>query len=373
MPTAVIDKVWSGIHFTLIDGKFYSLFSLLFGIGFSIILSRAAGKGKNGLVIFYRRIFVLLLIGLAHLLLLWEGDIVMLYALIGLILPLFRNLKNRTLLLLSAVLILVPVFMDLLKVLSNNEWNISNWLKPIGKKMDENLGITETNFSTWLVEHRSYKDLLAYNQSGIIYRYQMLLDNNRFFKVLGLFLLGLYVGRNRLYAGLEESRSLLKKIRNYGFLIGLPLSVLLAYLQLNGKGLPHWQGWISTWTYALSVVPLSLAFVAAICLLYLKNPKRKMLRLFQAPGRMALTNYIAQTIIGIFIFYGIGAGLGADIGVIYVVGIAIAVYFILLLFSHVWLYYFNYGPLEWVWRILTYGQWLPLKRSPRQAPDETEK
>ena len=79
------------LELTLINGKFYSLFSLLFGIGFSIILIRNEQKGINPLKIFYRRLFILLLFGIAHILLLWEGDILLLYSLIGMLLPLFRK------------------------------------------------------------------------------------------------------------------------------------------------------------------------------------------------------------------------------------------------------------------------------------------
>ncbi|MEO6347600.1 MAG: hypothetical protein ABIO60_06785 [Aquaticitalea sp.] len=94
MPTAMIDKCVAYFHFIFIDGKFYGLFSLLFGIGFSIILLRSRSK-RLGLTIFYRRIIILLLMGLAYVPLLWEGDILLLYALIGLCLPLFRNVSDK--------------------------------------------------------------------------------------------------------------------------------------------------------------------------------------------------------------------------------------------------------------------------------------
>lgn len=79
-------------------------------------------------------------------------------------------------------------------------------------------------------------------------------------------------------------------------------------------------------------------------------------------GRMALTNYIMQSVFGIVIFYGIGFGLGAATGLIYVEIIAIAVFAVQLWYSHAWLRYFQFGLLEWLWRMLTYGKWLPLKK-----------
>lgn len=305
---------------------------------------------------------VLLLIGLAHLLFLWEGDIVMLYALLGLALPLFRNVSNRNLIILSTCLILFPILMDLAKVLTDNRSNPANLLAPLGKEIDNELGITDKNFSTWLVDHTSYKELLAYNRAGMVYRYMGLLDNNRLLKVFGIFLLGLYAGRNRIYANLEENKVLLKKILCYGFLIGLPFCVLHTWLELNGNRLPAIEGWYNSIAYALSVVPLGLAYAATICLWFLKKPQTKLFQFFVAPGRMALTNYIFQTICGIAIFYGVGLGLGANMGLIYVMAIAVLVYFILAVFSHFWLRYFNYGPLEWIWRMLTYGKYLRLRK-----------
>ena len=112
MPTAGIDRIVRYLQYIFIDGKFYTIFSLLFGIGFSIIITNAARKGANGFRIFYRRMFVLMLIGFLHLMFLWSGDILMLYALLGMLLPLFRNLPNRALLVWAFVLMAIPVVVD---------------------------------------------------------------------------------------------------------------------------------------------------------------------------------------------------------------------------------------------------------------------
>src|SRR6202008_1925254 len=109
-----------------LEGKFYSLFSLLFGIGFTIILYRNEAAGKNGLAIFYRRLVILLVFGVTHALLIWDGDILLLYALIGMFLPLFRNFSDRTIIILSILLIFSPLLFDLLKVLTDGKWNMSN-------------------------------------------------------------------------------------------------------------------------------------------------------------------------------------------------------------------------------------------------------
>lgn len=365
LPTARIDEWVSYFHFIFIDGKFYSLFSLLFGIGFSIILLRTKAKGF-GLSIFYRRIVILLLMGLAHLLLLWDGDILMLYALIGLFLPLFRNVSDRKLIFIWVLLILFPIFMDLIKVLTDNQWNVAKPLEKVALAADDVRGITDTNWRTWFLDHPTYADLLRFNQSGILWRYQGLLENNRIFKVLGMFLLGLYVGRKLIYRKLEENKSLLKKVQLYGFAVGLPLSVAHAYLSLDGHYLPEAFALMDTATYAFSVVPLCLAYTCTICLWFLNGSNRKLLQLFSAPGRMALSNYILQTILGILIFYGLGFGLGYKFGLIFILLIAVGVYGLEIVFSHLWLRHFNYGPLEWIWRQLTYGKKFPLRKPSKE-------
>lgn len=362
MQTAAIDKWVTYFHFIFIDGKFYSIFSLLFGIGFSIILSRTKAKGL-GLTIFYRRIVILLLMGLAHSLLLWEGDILMLYALLGLLLPLFRNVSDKHLIFIWVLLIIFPIFVDLLKVFTDNQFNMSKPIERMALAADESLGITSSNWSTWLLDHPTYVDLLRSNQNGILWRYQGLLESNRIFKVLGMFLLGLYVGRKLIYRKLEENKGFLRMVQIWGFGIGLPFSIANAYLSLDDHHLPEAFASIDTVAYALSVVPLSLAYTCTISLWFLKGSHSKFLKLFSAPGRMALTNYILQTILGILIFYGIGFGMGGKTGLIYVVLIAVGVYVLEMVLSHFWLKYFNYGPLEWIWRQLTYGKKLPLKKS----------
>jgi uncharacterized protein len=352
MPTAGIDHVVKFLQYMFIDGKFYTLFSLLFGIGFSIIISK---KGGNGGGLFYRRMIFLFLIGLFHLLFLWAGDILILYALLGLLLPLFGKVSNKKLLRYSGILLLFPIVIDTFIVLSG--YHIAAPAINTSVYFQQKVGITDDNFGIWLLEADTYSDVLKFNLQGSFIRIQEFIEGNRVFKVLGLFLLGLYIGRNRIYADLEDNISLLKNIRFYGFLIALPLSVLYAWNAVHARPL----GMIlSAVLYAVSVFPLSFAYISAICLWYLKKKERFLLTVLAAPGRMALTNYIGQSVFGMFIFYGIGLGLGATTGLVYVELIAAGVFFIQIIYSYVWLRYFRYGPLEWVWRMLTYKKWLKI-------------
>ena len=166
-----------------------------------------------------------------------------------------------------------------------------------------------------------------------------------------------------MYATLENRVRLLKAVSIYGFLFGLPLSVLYAWSCMNGH---PFGGAAHTIIYTASVYPLGLAYVCGICLLYIRWKEGRLWRLLAAPGRMALTNYIAQSVIGMFLFYGIGLGWGAGVGLVQTELVVLAVCLFQALFSRLWLSAFRFGPLEWVWRMLTYGGWFRL-RNVRQA------
>ena len=358
MPTAAADCIWKYFHYIFIDGKFYSLFSLLFGIGFSIIISNMAQKNQNGFAVFYRRMCILAIIGFLHLICLWAGDILLLYALVGLLLPLFRNVPNKKLLVISAILIFLPIVLDTFKLLTDYRFSLMTPVEKAIHYFHEQNGITGDNFGVWLLEGKCYSDVIKFNIPGAFIRCQEFIEGNRAVKVLGLFILGLYVGRNRFYARLDEHISVLKKIRFYGFLWGLPFSCLFAWNEVNQRPL----GLIaSTTVYALSVLPMSFAYISAICLWYTKHRDMEIFKILAAPGRMALTNYIGQSALGMVIFYGIGFQLALT-GLVYVEMIAAGAFILLVLCSSVWLRYFRYGPLEWLWRMLTYGKWLKINK-----------
>lgn len=355
MPTAGIDRVVRFLQYLFIDGKFYTLFSLLFGIGFSIILSNAQRKAINGFRIFYRRMGILALIGLVHLMFIWSGDILLLYALVGMLLPLFLNLCDKKLLWLSAGFILLPVVVDALTTVGGV--NLSEPAVRLQQYYCGLYGITDENFGIWLRDADSYGDVFRFLVQGAFVRVQEFIDGHRALKVMGLFILGYYIGRNRLYTNLEDKKEWLKKVCRIGFLVGFPASLLYAWSAVNH----HPAGLVlHSLLYAVSVVPMGLAYIAGICLLFLRKREWRIWEYLAAPGRMALTNYIGQSVIGMLLFYGIGLGLGASIGLSGTELIAAGVFLFQIAFSTIWLHYFQFGPLEWIWRMLTYGRRLSI-------------
>lgn len=356
MPTAAIDRVLRFLLYFLVDGKFYTLFSLLFGIGFSIIISNAARKGVNGFRIFYRRMALLTLIGFLHLMFIWSGDILMLYALLGMCLPLLRNVSDRGLLRTAAFFLLLPIAVDavtqVLGVSLSAPAVREQW------RYCDRYGITEENFGYWLRDATSYGDMFKFLIQGAWVRVQEFVDGNRYFKVFGLFVLGFYIGRNRMYADLAARKPLLRRVTVIGLAAGLPLSLLYAWSCMNGHPLGNA---VHTAIYTVSVYPLGLAYMCGMCLIYLRHKDLAVWRRLAYPGRMALTNYIGQSVIGALLFYGIGLGLGASFGLVQTELVVAGVYLFQMAFSRVWLRFFRFGPLEWIWRMLTYGRWFDIR------------
>lgn len=360
MPGAEINTVLKYFNHIFIDGKFYSLFSLLFGVGFSIILGKGEIAGKDSLLIFYRRIGIMLGIGLAHMMFLWEGDIIFIYAVIALFLPLLRKLSDRTIIILVVSLLLSPLIFDTLKVVSNGEWNLAKPILTKAMEVDAKHGITDTNYKTWLIDHDTYASVSIWLKGSFYWRMEMLVGTNRIPKVLAMFLLGMLAGRKMIFQNLNENRPLLLKVRKIGFAVGLPASVLFAVAEYDGYRLPDWRGLSDTLLYAVSVVPMSLAITAAMSLHWLNNRQTSIFRYVAPVGRMALTNYIMQSVCAMYIYWGVGLGLGAGVGHSVFMPIALGVYLLQVLFSNLWFRRFRFGPLEWIWRMLTYGKYFPI-------------
>lgn len=356
------DGLLGMLELTFINGKFYSLFSLLFGIGFSIILIRNQQRGVNPLTIFYRRIFILFIIGAGHLLLLWEGDILFLYALIGMALPLFRKCSDKTLLILSAALIASPIILDVFSVIFH--YKSGSFLEKMAQAVDKSTGLPlDDGFIQYRYgRHDAWQHWRNWQASGFLYRYAYILDSNRIPKVLAMFLLGFYAGRKMMYAKLEENIVLFKKLRKWGFIIGIPAAIACTGFEVFGKKIPNAEGLAHTFFYAISVVPLSLAYMSVICLWWIKKKGNSRLKYLAPTGRMALTNYLIQTILGISIYYGVGLNMGGHIGPVIFMPIGLAIYVLQIIFSNWWIKHFNYGPFEWIWRQLTYGKSLPIKK-----------
>ena len=347
MPTAYIDEIVRFLQYLVVDGKFYSIFSILFGIGFSLIMER------HGLRLFVRRMLILVIIGFLHLMFIWSGDILLLYAVGGLLLTLMIGLSDKSLFILALSLIMIPVGLDALI-----EFGGFNFPEPFYQawwNKAEALGINEANFASWLRDANSYGQMFAFLIQGAYERLWEFVEGHRLPKVVGLFILGYLASKHRLYTRLQDLP--LRKALYWSVSIGLPTSLLYAWSATSGH---PWGLTVHSLLYAVSVIPLAIVFIIGICLLYLQSPKSVVFRWLAAPGRMALSCYISHSLIGVLLFYGLGFGLGTSLGLVYIELIALVVFFIQIIVCRIWLNYFRFGPLEWLWRMLTYGRYFPI-------------
>ena len=341
--------LWDFLHLALVDGKFYTLFSLLFGIGFALQLSRLEERGAAATQIYLRRTFILLGFGLIHLFIFWEGDILTSYALLGFVLLAIRGWSDRALLIAAGLSLLVP---------------------PIGYALfwgfgiDQSLGLYGVGsafcpafFNDPVSELRlaTVGEQLRCSVGGGFSRFGFMFDTWRWPKLFAIMLLGLWAGRQLVRGRLLNNTRLLIAILVIGGVSGAVAGPILA--SLNGIGFlrPHsLQGLYAVIAYTFAVIPLGLAYAAGFALLWrIAGP---VLNVLAAPGHMALTNYLGQTAIGLIVFLGIGfdqAGLWSIQSLCLFVG---AVFLGQIIFSNLWLSRFHYGPLEWIWRALTYGQ-----------------
>ena len=331
----------------LVDGKLYTIFSLLFGVGFSLILAR------NGRRLFLRRMLILVLIGFLHLMFVWSGDILLLYAVGGLLLTLFVGFNDRMLVAIAVGLIVLPIGLDALTEFRGVDFAgpfYDRWWQVAAAQ-----GITETNFASWLRDADSYGQMFAFLLQGACERLWEFVEGHRLPKVLGLFIVGYLIGKHRLYARLAELP--LRKTFGLAFAAGLPMSLIYGWSATQGH---PWGQTMHALLYAVSVIPLAVAYVAGLCLVYLRCQGAALWRWIAAPGRMALSNYISQSLVGIMLFYGIGFGLGTTFGLSTVEMAAFCVFLIQIVCSRLWLHWFRFGPLEWLWRMATYGRYFPI-------------
>jgi uncharacterized protein len=350
------DEIFEMILHTLVDGKFYTIFSLLFGIGFTIQYENLKKRGLPFKPFFRRRMFWLFIFGGIHLSLIWIGDILTLYAVLGFGLLNFVETKNKKLLKWSVILILLPILNSI--VMNFLSIHYDDFLLEINQKLvayfelpsRERNGFKLMDFRA-LFTNQNLMVFFQTNLSNMYLRISGILYEGRAFKVFGIFLIGVWTGRKIIHDNLLNNVAFLKKVALYGILLGLPINILRTYLGDNGDGSNFSELYI-TISYALGTVPFALGIAASLALLYLK--RSSLFKYFEPVGKMALTNYISHSIISITVFYGIGFGFAGKFGFTFLMLYCIIVFIFQIIFSTLWLKKFKMGPLEWLWRKLTY-------------------
>ncbi|PEJ39110.1 hypothetical protein COF38_02415 [Bacillus pseudomycoides] len=335
-----IDRYIRLFYDMFIQTKFYTIFSFLFGLGFYIFMQRAETKTDHPKTLFVRRLLILLLFGFMHYVLLWDGDILHSYAIAGFFLFLFYKRKPRTVLICALVLLgLFQFFMLLMSLLLMfmpiEELRTSHPIMPL-----ENWGVQ--------VQDR-FTDF-----------YSEVIQTNLFIlpEIVGLFLLGLYAGKNDIFRRTKELDPKLKKWQIIMFVLTLPIWFFMIryfvakqpYEPIYMRGLTMFSG-----------KTLFIFYIFTLMRLLQKEQWQKLLQPFQYVGRMALTNYISHTVITLIVFglfFKNYLPVPLWVGQLFCIGF----YTLQIFMSRWWLSHYQYGPLEYIWRLGTYGKMMPLKK-----------
>ncbi|HVF29588.1 MAG TPA: DUF418 domain-containing protein [Pyrinomonadaceae bacterium] len=358
--TPLYDQVTHFLVHFIVEGKFYSIFSFLFGFGFAMQIARAAERGDTKASVFKLRLFWMLIIGLLHAYLVWAGDIVSIYALMGFVLLLFRKKSNVSLLKWAAIMLAIPVLTYTLLYIT-----FKVFVGPETMAQMQEAQVQNFHQTVALVQQGSYRQLTTdYNLDYVIGRYAGLIFQMRLPKLLAMFLLGYYAYRVGVFQDPDSHRPFIRRVLVWGLVLGVVGNLLMATLAGNeapfGGGITAIVG---VFGYAFGVPALALGISALVLTLWQKTAWQKVLGFLAPVGRMALTNYLLQSVICVIIFYGYGFGLFGTVGALRATLMAFGIFFLQIVASTVWLAYFRYGPVEWIWRQLTYRRRMALRRS----------
>ncbi|GAK08658.1 LOW QUALITY PROTEIN: putative inner membrane protein [Geomicrobium sp. JCM 19038] len=345
LPEATLDALSSLFITFFVEGKFYPMFSLLFGLGFYIFYSRTLEKDLNANRLFSRRLTFLIIIGLLHQFLFWHGDILFTYGVTGFLLLLFISRQPKTILLWATLMLAISSFFYAILTAG------MGLLFGLGKEAMSSKYQSANNPMKWRMGIISKFFFIDYLESFLmIFNVFMVIPT-----ILPLFLLGLYFGKTGMFHNVEEHVGKWKKICIHTAWSGILLSVLTTALIHDFFPIPPGVGYgLGTGIRMFTGPILMLFFVSAFVLLLRKESRQAMLKPIAAVGRMALTNYLMQTLIFVFIFHGYGLGLFNQVGSFIGLVISVLVFGLQILFSTLYLKKFKQGPMETLWRKWTY-------------------
>ncbi len=348
--TGLNKGIWIGSH-VLANGKFMAIFSILFGAGLVLFISNVEAKGKNGAALHYRRMGGLLLFGLMHSYLLWTGDILVAYSLCGMLIYPLRKLQPVKMLWMSIVLFMIPVFIHVFAALSLPYWPErivelanSSW-KPGEQAIQHSLEVTRAG---WLeqISHRAPASFSIQTRHFLI---------QPFWRITAMILLGMALFKWEVLSA-ARSRGFYLRMTLIGLLSGLFITILGVVLDFRTQWSMEFSRLIGSRLNYVGSLGMAIGYIGLIMLICQSAKFKTFKKLFAPVGRMAFSSYILMTIVATFIFNGHGLGLFGKVERTGQMGIVLAIWIMILMLSNLWLRHRRYGPLEALWRKLTYAK-----------------
>jgi uncharacterized protein len=332
-------------------GKFFTIFSFLFGLGVAFQMAKAKEKDQFSNFFFIRRFFALFFFGIAHILFVWSGDILHIYGALGFLLIFLFRLKANTMAIFALLVFLFPYYFQIFTLVVNEYVGFDHMaaLGQYSRDQLSNLKHTGSYLSGIPLRLKEYSFVMQYVYCAMIpAALAMMLIGGFFFKKGFLDNVSLWVKKGKLAAPV-------------GFTLFLTYKLVLAhYIRPNFEIEPGTALSLFLMTiYYLADLVISLCYLWFIGFLFQFDFWKKLLSPLGAVGRMALTNYIAQSIIGYVImrtFKGYD-----NLSFAQCVAIVLIVFLFQVLLSRKWLEHFRFGPLEWMWRCFSYGKLLPIR------------
>jgi len=351
------DELAFSVMRVFFETKSWRLFSFLFGFGFALQMIRAEERGSKFVPVYLRRLIILFVIGAGHGLI-YSGDFLMLYAELGLVLVLFRKVPPRLLLILSVALLAVfPIgraatsFLEPTQTAPTAEYAV---------RLEAATAEIEQDRQTHVYVVGSMREVMADN-AFLWNPFAEPIDAESTISVFAMFLLGLYVGRRRIFQDIPKHMPLIRTVFWWGLPIGLfsmgverILNATTGYTVFREQQatlLPQLLGDV-LFTYGSTA--LALSYAAGITLLAQHHRGRRLLAPLGAAGRLGLTVYLSGSFMFGALFYGFAFGNAFWLGPAAVTGYAILFFAIQIVFSVWWTNRFRFGPMEWLWRALTY-------------------
>jgi len=351
------DEIAFSVMRFFFETKSWRLFAFLFGFGFALQMIRATERGAKFAPVYLRRLIILLIIGAGHAMI-YSGDILMQYAELGLLLVLFRNVPPRLLLLLSVCLLAVfPVGRAVTSLVDPAQ---AAPIVEYSVRLAEATAEMEERRQTHLYAVGSMREVMADN-ARLENPFAGLLGSESSVAIFAMFLLGLYTGRRRIFHDVTKHMPIIRRVFWWGLPIGLVsmtaeriLNATTGYAIFRDQQATIVPQFFGDVIFVYGSTLLALGYAAGITLLAQHDRGRQLLAPFGAAGRMALTVYLSSSIMFGTLYYGFAFGYAFQLGPAAVMGYAVVFFAFLILFAVWWTKRFRFGPMEWLWRGLTY-------------------
>lgn len=342
-------KVDAGVFNTLeflFAGKSYALFSLLFGLSFFMQMDSQATKGVDFRGRFLWRLALLFVLGYINGIV-YMGEFFVVYATLGIFLIPLYKVPSKWLLVLAFLLFLqIPGIISFVSLLSNNVPNEPNALKVY---MD---GLYVESGNVFMFG--SLGDVLQFNLwKGQMAKYLWVINNFRYMQLIGLFIIGMLIGRMGIHKSEEKMVKYSYKALPYSiavFVVFYVIALLLPCLGVEGYALETGQMLFKNF----GNLGQTMLYICLFTLAYYKLKGHKWLDRIAPVGRMSVTNYMMQSWLGVILFYGFGGNLTPQCSYLQCALVGVAICIVQILFSNWWMKRYYYGPVEWIWRVATW-------------------